>query len=737
MAPLTIAPPIVQPWAPISFHRPASSITKTYLVIVGTDRLGKVEDLDFAARETAFKFLPYHRVADTKQTSAEDLLDSKRHVEDKSRLLVPLGNKLTDTNTTEHLNLLLQCHAWNIPFDPNNLSNIFLLSEDTNTDIWQSLWPYLQKRLKGTLPDALVDKEKWQASEIGPAVTAVGGWPSYYALYTAAYREAAEKEGKSSVDIIMTTQSFAAFRGLANLDAEFMLEGKSSTRILQTPYKGFHYNTGALIDPYALVSTLDDPTPIAERREEYFGLNGDAPRSQIVRQLIERTSQDALGLSPVDLTLLIERTAKQVLQRRTGPQYVAVTTPKTNYERIYRLIANSSPILRTTQDQNAVVLYPSIHPSEPGGLTTRLNALSDIFDTVNHRQLEATHKHKPLIIIDDGSYARDIGLLNSAVNCAASENFVTYAPAYSGNGITHTATAYYDLLEYDGQQFDPEKMPKGTLLQVIEQLGIERSVQIDERIRGILEQRCIGYTGFQENAHPYEQEGELPTPSVFNVVHCFSASINNQRAHDIFKKFGATLGENGWAYTWGGMTKDICSVPARAYLEAGGRHVTAISTHAITALETKEGKLPNFANCRIYCPNYASRKALIVSSGDAMVFDFGGVGTIDEIIDSLRALHRMPEALRYRQIILNNYSIYHTDARFYDPLLQTLGSTERYRDFRSLVDPDRIWISYHPEETVEMLQSIESTWKQDRRLLQRPRSTPQGIVTPAKATLAP
>jgi len=156
-------------------------------------------------------------------------------------------------------------------------------------------------------------------------------------------------------------------------------------------------------------------------------------------------------------------------------------------------------------------------------------------------------------------------------------------------------------------------------------------------------------------------------------VYCGATDQADPKYAAMAKRLGEEIARRGWTLVWGGSKTGLMGAVARGAKESGGRVV---------------GVLPEFirdwevayhpADEMMTVVTMAERKSLLQTRSDAFVVLPGGLGTLDELADTLdlRQLdrHRKP-------IILFNQDGYYDDLlRFFDRSIAENFSKEKSRD---------------------------------------------------------
>jgi uncharacterized protein (TIGR00730 family) len=127
-------------------------------------------------------------------------------------------------------------------------------------------------------------------------------------------------------------------------------------------------------------------------------------------------------------------------------------------------------------------------------------------------------------------------------------------------------------------------------------------------------------------------------------VYCGSSAGKDLKFRLAAKEFGRLLVDRGYGLVYGGGKVGLMGVLADAVLDAGGEVIGVIPEF----LATKELIHPGVADMRRVADMH-SRKALIAALSDAFVALPGGLGTLDELFETLTwsqlGLHAKPVGL--------------------------------------------------------------------------------------------
>lgn len=124
-------------------------------------------------------------------------------------------------------------------------------------------------------------------------------------------------------------------------------------------------------------------------------------------------------------------------------------------------------------------------------------------------------------------------------------------------------------------------------------------------------------------------------------VYCGASDAPAPKYAELATALGAGLAQRGWTLVWGGARTGLMGAVARGAREAGGRTVGVIPEF-IARWEVSDPRADELTTV----PTMAERKQQLQSRADAFVVLPGGIGTLDEIADTLDlrnlSQHRKP-----------------------------------------------------------------------------------------------
>jgi len=127
-------------------------------------------------------------------------------------------------------------------------------------------------------------------------------------------------------------------------------------------------------------------------------------------------------------------------------------------------------------------------------------------------------------------------------------------------------------------------------------------------------------------------------------VYCGSRPGEDPRLLPIARAVGSAIGKRGWGLVYGGSRAGLMGAVADGALEAGAE-VIGVLPHGLDRREVAHTGLTEMR----YCRTMHERKALFVELADAFVTIPGGIGTLDEMFETLTwaylGIHRGPVGL--------------------------------------------------------------------------------------------
>lgn len=112
-------------------------------------------------------------------------------------------------------------------------------------------------------------------------------------------------------------------------------------------------------------------------------------------------------------------------------------------------------------------------------------------------------------------------------------------------------------------------------------------------------------------------------------VFCGSRSGNNTEFEVLAASTGRMMAERGIRLVYGGASKGLMGVTARAAIEAGGQVLGVIPEYLIPSEGAQQG-----IELRITA-TLAARKAMMLDEADGFIVLPGGAGTLEEVFDMI------------------------------------------------------------------------------------------------------
>jgi uncharacterized protein (TIGR00730 family) len=126
------------------------------------------------------------------------------------------------------------------------------------------------------------------------------------------------------------------------------------------------------------------------------------------------------------------------------------------------------------------------------------------------------------------------------------------------------------------------------------------------------------------------------------TVYCGSSNDVDAKYFDLARRLGQAIAARGWRTVYGGGNVGLMGQVASSARESGGA-VLGVMPHFLRDLE---GVLEGIENR--YTDNMHQRKQTLLDEGDALIVMPGGIGTLEEAVETLSwaklSLHRKPMA---------------------------------------------------------------------------------------------
>lgn len=175
-------------------------------------------------------------------------------------------------------------------------------------------------------------------------------------------------------------------------------------------------------------------------------------------------------------------------------------------------------------------------------------------------------------------------------------------------------------------------------------------------------------------------------------VYCGASDRADPKYAEVARQLGESLAQRQWTLVWGGGQTGLMGAVARGAKESGGR-VVGIIPEFIRQWEVAYKE----ADEMMVVTTMAERKILLQTRSDAFVILPGGVGTLDEISDTLDlknlSQHRKPI------ILLNQDGYYDTLLAFLDHSIAEKFSKSEARG--------QLMVARSVEEVLTMLENID------------------------------
>ncbi|HNW37128.1 MAG TPA: TIGR00730 family Rossman fold protein [Candidatus Ozemobacteraceae bacterium] len=172
-------------------------------------------------------------------------------------------------------------------------------------------------------------------------------------------------------------------------------------------------------------------------------------------------------------------------------------------------------------------------------------------------------------------------------------------------------------------------------------------------------------------------------------IYCASSADVSERIREDGRRVGVLLAENGLALVYGGTTCGLMKVTADAHKAAGGHVIGIVPQFMLErGIDNSDGQ-----DETVIVPDMAARKSAMIDRSGAFIVLPGGMGTLDELFDTLvnKQLGR-----HAKPIVLMN-----TDG-YYDPLIALLKHGIECRTIRA-EHMSLFGVADTPEEAIRLL----------------------------------
>ena len=113
---------------------------------------------------------------------------------------------------------------------------------------------------------------------------------------------------------------------------------------------------------------------------------------------------------------------------------------------------------------------------------------------------------------------------------------------------------------------------------------------------------------------------------------CVFCSANQQIDPDFFtatEELGKWAAENGHSIVYGGVNQGLMECVAKAAKENGGQTIGIVPM-----MVERSGRTSDYVDVEIPCDNLSDRKQLMMDQSDVFIALPGGIGTLDELIET-------------------------------------------------------------------------------------------------------
>lgn len=373
--------------------------------------------------------------------------------------------------------------------------------------------------------------------------------------------------------------------------------------------------------------------PARPQSDDYLQwLVARSPRSKVVRQIAEHLGCAA---PEFDVTQLFTASAKTTFIRRVSPlQLPKIISFGQSDKRIGRFhIEQHMPDAITPPELNIehqlekadALIFKGIGDYQKPEKTLYL---LHYFAALVDRQTRSRAKHRPMIVVDDGSLTSLVDFGSKLYQLGFTKNFLN-RPLFQGKSaivtdpdIVHFSDSYIDVIRtVSGRPLTPAQ---------------ERAA-----INQILEFRLASFEPFVSPSEPQivPRIGGVPlsaspaTSGDVTVTFYTSAGNDNRKVMDSNFAYGEFLAKQGFAAAWGGGDLHAMGAFANGYKAAKGHHITCVSTFDLLQNETSRGRVPPGVQAWEIYPDITQRRDSLYRHADIEVVAWGGYDTMEEDVN--------------------------------------------------------------------------------------------------------
>ncbi|HAX91497.1 MAG TPA: hypothetical protein DCY07_04725, partial [Rhodospirillaceae bacterium] len=599
------------------------------------------------------------------------------------------------------------CEQDGLTYDPDKTA---IITEDSQITLEsKELWKILRRKLEPFVMSDVLDRADnhgkgiGPAAETGPIASAVGGWENLANLIRESALEAGLTEVVMKDEVVFAVtrlgRHYSKTPTLINASVNLCLAVKDFTLPIKLPEDTIHATRMFLSQP---------EKPDVPNENVWYGfLKYRHVRSIALQKLYEHLEPSRKKLAfakrllpggPKEPEQFVVKTVKNITWDEPSSAFM---TPR---DEIYRLLRPSPSI----ESADALVFAPLTGMSE----IDRDFAVQIFFDSIVAKSLESQHAYKPIVIQNDGSWTPYIQVINYLANRGMHGDHIRPDFAERGRlklceGVQHIRTAYFDHL-YDPNICHLKKASK-------ELLAFRRNHYTPSKAPHMpLKQRVTGGVPMPKDK-----------PSIGVLI---SASNGNRMLVNDGIEFGRYAAEMGYTGCWGGgdsVGKGMESY-YRGYTQAGGRHLSGMSTPTILKKESATGGIPEKCHSWEINPNIHDRMAGIYCESYIKIALSGGAGTVQEVNGIELVKKYLPHLATRHPVIYHSPDIFSATGKnenpFYLPVIRAMkgeGFARNITRNHAYYADQGCYFSTSVAETKEYIQHEAREWKNRPRAAQR------------------
>lgn len=461
-----------------------------------------------------------------------------------------------------------------------------------------------------------------------------------------------------------------------------------------------------LINPWDYVTEIGSATPISDNTEHY--IRHRSVRSGVFNKM-RRAVLDKLPRREGPAVKAAALAARTPLTQPAEPAEETPTVTMTpELERVNKLSAEIYDVISMEEDLAATGAEGFVFgPFDHTKFEERVHHFGRAGNTFVAGQLDSRDMRKPRLFIDNACWTEFLNVSSSLANKGKAKDFVPVWKNFSTKDVQHIVTSFWDCLRYNPNQYNPHNNRLPSLFLRFAARAQQRDV---EKLKNRIQQeRGKKYHPFHQGPSQtaIEASGTPPDGKRYTIFHCVSATSDNHTLNEEDAAFGQHIAKRQGGVVYGGMGEHAGSALAKSYKDAGGPHLTAISTKAIVAREANDKKLPKYADYREYVRNIYERMARMIAFSDDISISPGGWGTyLQELPTFLKLMVVAGHLVAGKNVIIHSPSLHQgklfPGSNFAKNVVKLFFNTD-VRDVNlSLRGFPNIYLTYTNEERFEV-----------------------------------